>query len=289
MAKAPRNTNLDPEVDYLRIYRDLTTLDFPWDFNQALSFALFRTYAVPSIGGLLHRTGEFEQRPQKRYDDTALLLEVPLLNGLDHPEGRAAVRRINQMHRSYDISNDDMLYVLSTFVVVPKRWIDCYGWRKLTAPELRASVLYYRELGKHMGIRAIPQDYLGFATLMDDYESRYFAYDQGGRMVADATRELLASFYPPPLAPLLDLFSRAVMDEPLLRAFHYRRPSPVVRFLAVSALKLRAAVVAKMPARREPQHVYDMPRIKTYPRGFTVEQMGTFPTGCPVGQGSVTR
>ena len=36
--------------------------EFPWDMNQALSFALFRTYAVPSIGDLLARTGEFTAR-----------------------------------------------------------------------------------------------------------------------------------------------------------------------------------------------------------------------------------
>lgn len=30
---------------------------------------------------------------------------------------------MNQMHRGYSISNDDMLYVLSVFVVVPIRWM----------------------------------------------------------------------------------------------------------------------------------------------------------------------
>ena len=33
---------LDPETDYQEIYRVMTTLEFPWDMNQALSFALFR-------------------------------------------------------------------------------------------------------------------------------------------------------------------------------------------------------------------------------------------------------
>ena len=42
--------------------------------------------------------------------------------GFDSDEGKTAIRRINQMHRSYDISNDDLRYVLATFVVVPKRW-----------------------------------------------------------------------------------------------------------------------------------------------------------------------
>ena len=45
-----RNDGLDPERDHVEIYRNLTLYEFPWDYNQALSFALFRTYAMPSIG-----------------------------------------------------------------------------------------------------------------------------------------------------------------------------------------------------------------------------------------------
>jgi hypothetical protein len=119
---------LDPETDFHEIYRQLALYEFPWDINQALSFALFRTYAVPSIGRLLHRTGEFTRRVQKRYDDTGLLLEAVLEHGFDAEEGRSAIRRVNRMHRGYDISDDDMRYVLSTFVVTPIRWLDAYGW-----------------------------------------------------------------------------------------------------------------------------------------------------------------
>ena len=111
---------LDPERDYQEIYRIVLTHEFPWDMNQSLSFALFRTYAVPSIGRLLDQTGHFENDTQRRYDDTALLLDEPSLHGLHSDRGRRAIRRINQMHGAYDISNDDMRYVLSTFVVVPE-------------------------------------------------------------------------------------------------------------------------------------------------------------------------
>jgi hypothetical protein len=69
-------SRLDPETDYNGIYRQLATLEFPWDMYQALRFALFRAYAVPSIGQLLHRTGEFTARVQKRYDDTVLILDA---------------------------------------------------------------------------------------------------------------------------------------------------------------------------------------------------------------------
>ena len=82
---------LDPETDYEEIYRVLVAHEFPWDMNQALSFALFRTYAVPSIGRLLDETGEFARDTQKRYDDTALLLDEPFQHGL-HSDARPPAR-----------------------------------------------------------------------------------------------------------------------------------------------------------------------------------------------------
>src|SRR5215217_7078955 len=99
-----RNESLDPATDYVEIYRNLVMHEFPWDMNQALSFALFRTYAVPSIGRLLDETGEFVRDTQKRYDDTVLLLDEPARLGLHGESGRRAIRRINQMHGAYDIS-----------------------------------------------------------------------------------------------------------------------------------------------------------------------------------------
>lgn len=282
MSKPNRNAGLDPESRFLEIYRNLTTYEFPWDFNQALSFALFRTYAVPSIGSLLDATGAFTETTQKRYDDTSILLEVPLLEGFDSADGKAAIRRINQMHHMYDISNDDFLYVLSTFVVVPQRWIQAYGWRQLTDDELLASVRYYQTLGRHMGIKNIPATYGEFETLMDSYEAEHFAFDPGARRVADATMDLLASFYPGFAKPVVELFSRCLMDEPLLAAFRYPEPGNLARKISVGALRVRARVLTVLPPRRKPRHVHDMPRIRSYPNGFDIKTMGTFTPGCPV-------
>ena len=66
---------LDPEVEFLEIYRIMGGHEFPWDMTQSLGLALYRTYAVPSIGELLSETGEFEHRTHKRYADTGLILE----------------------------------------------------------------------------------------------------------------------------------------------------------------------------------------------------------------------
>jgi hypothetical protein len=283
-AWARKTAALDPEEDVEQIYRILTAHEFPWDFNQSLGLALFRTYAVPSIGRLLYETGEFTERTQKRYDDTGLLLDAVGEHGLDSDVGRSAIRRINRMHAMYDISGDDLRYVLSTFVTVPIRWLDRFGWRRLTEAEKVASAHYYRRLGRLMGIRDIPATHQAFAAAMDNYEREHFAYDAGGRAVADATLDLMATFPPNQYAPtaLVRRFSYALMDEALLDAFRYPRPSATERTVAAAALRGRGAVVRRMPPRVQPVSVRDLPQIRSYPNGFTVEELGTFTPGCPV-------
>ncbi|WP_329144095.1 DUF2236 domain-containing protein [Streptomyces sp. NBC_01456] len=280
---------LDPERDFLRIYRIIATHEFPWDLTRALELALYRTYAVPSIGRLLAETAELTDRTQKRYDDTALLLDAVVEHGFDSTDGRTAIRRINQMHRGYDISNEDMRYVLCTFVVVPKRWLDEYGWRRLTAHEQQAVAAYYRTLGRHMGITAIPQTYEDFERCLDAYEAAHFGWDEGARRVSDATLDLMAGWYGP-LAPVVRGAGLALLDDTLLAVFRYERPAPAVRKTVRTALKLRARAVRLLPPRRTPHYARQNPEIKGYPNGFRVAALGTFPaarrTGsCPVPHG----
>ncbi|MFS3128646.1 oxygenase MpaB family protein [Nocardioides sp. Bht2] len=275
------NDRLDAAVDYVEIYRNVAYREFPWDVVQSLSFALFRTYAVPGIGGLLDETRQFEVNAQKRYDDTALLLEPPGVHGFEHPEARAAIRRINQMHHSYDIPNHEMIYVLATFVVVPKRWLDDYGKRPLTANEVVASANYYRELGRHMGLKEIPETYQAFADFMDAYEAEHFAFTAPSRRVADGTLALMLTFYPRPVRRLVEIFSRSLMDEPLLDAFGYRRPPAAAVALSRGGLKVRGRLLRLFPARRGLKRIVDQPQIRSYPNGYRIEELGTFPRGCP--------
>ncbi|MER6120395.1 oxygenase MpaB family protein [Streptomyces sp. NPDC001743] len=277
---------LDPERDFLAIHRITATYEFPWDIARALELALYRTYAVPSIGRLLAETAELTDRSQKRYDDTALLLDTVMEHGFESDPGRTAIRRINRMHHSYDIGNDDMRYVLCTFVVTPKRWLDAYGWRRLSDHELRACAAYYRTLGAHLGIKDLPQTYEDFEHTLDAYEDAHFGWDEGARSVSDATLELMTSWYPRPLAPIVRGASLALLDDSLLRAFRYEQPSAAARALTRGALRLRARAVRLLPPRAKPHYARQNPEIKGYPDGYEVAALGTFPTpgagGCPV-------
>src|SRR5215472_12863431 len=89
---------LDPVRDHQRIVFLSTCYEFPFDTTRSLEFALFRTFCVPSISALLDRTGEFRERAQKRYDDTDLIVSELMERGYDSARGRAALRRMNQLH-----------------------------------------------------------------------------------------------------------------------------------------------------------------------------------------------
>lgn len=277
---------MDPYREASEIYRLMSAYEFPWDVTRALELALYRTYAVPGIGRLLAETAELTDRSQKRYDDTALLLDAVVEHGFASEQGRTAIRRINQMHRSYDIGNDDMRYVLCTFVVTPKRWIDAYGWRRLSRHETIASAVHYRTLGRHMGIRDIPESYEEFESCLDAYEEAHFGWDEGGRRVADATLDLMTSWYPRPLAPVLRTAIFALLDDSLLRAFRYTPPSPATRAWVRRAVRLRGRAVRLMPPRRGPHYARQNWEIKGYPDGYRLEELGTRPVpgvrGCPV-------
>lgn len=273
---ADRIAALDPEDRFEEIARLLYACEFSWDIERALEFALFRTYAVPSISGLLATTGEFEARPRKRYDDTELLLCEAIENGLDSDRGGRAIARMNEMHGRYRIANADMLYVLSTFVCEPIRWLERFGRRPMTAPERRAWFLYYRGLGTRMGIADIPGGLAEMAAYNEAYEAERFRFAPTNRRIGAATRDLLLGFYlPGRLVPLGRPAVHAFLDERLREAMGFP-PAPTWLGRALrGALRLRARLLRRLPPRRTPRHLTRVPR-PTYPEGYVIERLGTF-------------
>lgn len=83
---------LDPQIDHARIVHLDSCYEFPFDFTRADEFALYRTYAVPSIANLLDSTGEFTERTQRRYDDTKLIISELVENGYDSERGQRTMR-----------------------------------------------------------------------------------------------------------------------------------------------------------------------------------------------------
>ncbi len=271
-----RISQLDAWRDHQEIVYLLTCHVFPWDIERALEFALFRTYAVPSISKLLAQTGELTKRPQKRYDDTEIIMYTLAEHGYDSELGRKALRRMNQMHGRFSITNEEMLYVLTTFIYEPNRWLKRYGWRLPTKKEELATFYFYREVGRRMNIKDIPDDYHQLEQYNIDYERKYFQYAPSNRAVGEATCDLVLSFYlPKRLWPLGRPFLYAMMDDNLLNAFGFPHSSALMQTVTTGGLKLRAKLMRYLPERSKPVLGSERKR-PTYPKGHKIEEIGTF-------------
>lgn len=175
------------EAAVRRLYR----VDFFWDINKALEFALLRTYAVPSIAALLDRTGETVSRPRKRYDDTVLILVEILDNGLDSDNARRAFTRLADMHGRFEIRNDDFLYVLSTFMLCPMEWLESYGRRPMTGEEGLDWFRFWCAFGARMGIRDLFRDLAEARAFRRHFEETRYAASKPSRSLAEASARIV--------------------------------------------------------------------------------------------------
>lgn len=261
---AERIAALDPERDHVEIYRLSTGFEFPWDYRRALELALLRTFAIPSIAELLVATGEFARRPQRRYDDTAILMGELAAYGYDSERGRTALRRINRAHGQYAIANDDMLYVLSTFVLDPVRWIDRHGWRRLLPQERLAAHAFYREVGRRMNIRDIPASYADLERFSTEY-ARHLTPSAATRALREDVLGLVAGWFPRPVQGLARRLTPATFDDELLHGLGLPVPPRRQRQAAAGALRARAAVVRRLPPRRVGAFDDGSVRFRGYP------------------------
>lgn len=264
---------LDPERDCQRIMHLSFGYEFCWDSTRALEIALYRTYCVPSISALLDRTGEFYSQTQRRYDDTAILIAEMCEWGYESGRGKEALERTNWAHGHFKIANDDFLYVLSTFVFEPIRWIDCFGWRPTCRNEKLGYYYFWHEVGRRMGILDIPPTYEAFEEWARDYERRTFRFCDTNRKIGEATRDLFASWYPRPLKSVVRQAIYALLDDDMLLAFGFPRPLPALRALIGGLLWLRGRIVRCLPPRREPSFFTDRPN-RTHRSGYEIGALG---------------
>jgi hypothetical protein len=264
---------LDPVADHGRIVYLDTCFEFPWDTTRSLELALFRTFAVPSVAAVLDSSGEFGRAAQKRYDDTDLILSTIVEAGYESEDGKRAIRRMNQIHGRFEISNEDFLYVLSSFVFEPIRWNARFGWRPLIETEKLATFEFWREIGRRMAIREIPESFDDFERFNVEYEQERFRRTPESEHVGRATRDMFLAWFPGLPKRFGAQAIYALMDEPLLDAFGFPRPPHALRVAVETALRARARLVALLPPRRSPR-LRTRRQTRTYGRRWRLEELG---------------
>lgn len=266
---------LDPVRDCQQIAWLSSCYEFPWDTTRSLELALFRVFGVAKGTPLLAQTGEFVQRTQKRYDDTVLILsEILESGGYDTPRGQAALVRMNKQHGRFQIPNDEYLYTLSTFIFEPIRWMERYGWRPMTEVEKQGIYYFWKEMGRRMGIRDIPDSLEAFERFNCAFEAAEFRYSPDNELIAVATRNLMLSWFLPRwLYGVGAPFIHAMIDDALLAAVGLKPAPRWLQIFVRGSLKLRGWLVSFLPPRKHPR-LLTKSRNRSYPQGYVISELG---------------
>ncbi|KAI1463242.1 uncharacterized protein F4812DRAFT_447604 [Daldinia caldariorum] len=145
-------------VEAQQVIKVMAAWEMPLSHFLALEFGLFKTYGVESISRLLLGTRNLTDPAMspKRFEDTAALIGEFMINP---PTSERAVRglaRMNFLHSKYvkegTISNADLLYTLSVFILEPPRFARLYEWRPMNDMEYCAYGVFWKSVGDAMGI-----------------------------------------------------------------------------------------------------------------------------------------
>ncbi|KAJ5018256.1 Mycophenolic acid synthesis protein B [Colletotrichum sp. SAR 10_99] len=229
--------------DAAAIIRELSEQEFPTIFYTSVSFALFKTYGIPTISKLLVATSQLsgDATASKRRTDTGVLMTEIMMNKPECPRSIEAIARVNFLHdrwrKAGKISNDDLLYTLSLFALEPVRWTARYEWRDLTMLEKNAMAMFWRDLGKEMEISydcliphmAEKNDPIAWLDALQvwsiNYQEKYMVYAVPNEKLAHANVHLLLLDLPKWSHSFVFAQLRCLMETQLRHAMGYEDPS----------------------------------------------------------------
>ncbi|KAL3420706.1 hypothetical protein PVAG01_07151 [Phlyctema vagabunda] len=240
LASLASMTNADAQ----KIMSYLAELEFPKVYLTSLQFALFKTYGIPTISGLLTATKEFStpENASKRYADTTILIGEFSSHDPKSERVIKAIARMNFIHSQYQrsgkISNADLLYTLSVFITEPITWVEKFEWRSLTAMEKCAIGTFWKAIGDDMGISYHELEnhkkgwlnglefYHDISAWAQAYEKQYMVPAQSNKQTADELVPLLLFFVPKAAQPAAANVVGVLMGDRLRKAMIYPQPPP---------------------------------------------------------------
>ncbi|KAK3387328.1 hypothetical protein B0H63DRAFT_493656 [Podospora didyma] len=260
------------------IQKDITELEFPFTFYNATSFALFKTYAIPTISKLLMNTGQLSktENASNRAADTAVLVTEYTFNPPASDRAVDSIARMNYLHQGYrkagTISDDDLLYTLALFALEKIRWTDRFEWRTVTPLEKCAIGVFYRHLGYAMEIpfdvlnpylpkgpngKVLPDEEIDGLTWLEaldawsrQYELDFMVPAQSNKDLAQYTLDVFLIKLPKSVVPFATKVVSALLEPRVRTAMMLVQPGPIHTLLLKTTLTLRRwALMYLLPPR----------------------------------------
>lgn len=287
-------SSMDPVRDAVALSKLTLFVEFPLLSRKALEFSLFKTFAIPSISKLLAATRQFSPATvNKRYDDTDILIQEFLVNHVDSSRGSRALRRLNFIHGRFNISNQDFLYTLSTFILEPKRFASKFGYRDWTEKETTANFVVWRDIGTRMGIQHIPNTVNEVERFSLQYEAEKMVYSDSNREIGDATLNFLLSILPACFRPGVRRIIYCLFEDRLVDAMDYPHQPYWLILVVEAVLKVCVGSFVRwfLPPRplswsterisleeedeKKVQKLrYSEYKPETYPNGYRIDEVG---------------
>ena len=271
-ARLHRIEELDPAEGHREIvglfYADFQSVMLPQGFN-----GFMMTYASPRISRVLAQTGELEKRVAKRVIDTILLSRLVMEHGFAPGQGRDAAKRVNAMHRRYDIHDDDFVAVGCDEALCGLELAEEFGWRPVSDNERQALRNYYDLQSRAYGSRRpLPETIAEMRQYWSDYLDDQARYEPQNQRLAETTLHYFVKLFPGWMGPLARLILLGNLDPRITRACGLRVPSGPERWLA--------HVILKQMGKRDPipdgaPDGLEELVARVYPEGWKIADLGT--------------
>ncbi|KAL5507507.1 hypothetical protein ACEPAH_6963 [Sanghuangporus vaninii] len=244
-------------------------LEMPGLMRIAVAFALFKTYAIPTISEILLQSKQLStaENVSKRYADTAVLISTwtscPIVDltrmnlkkeGAD-PRHAIAIARTNWLHSRWpNIKNEDFIYTMSLFVLEPIRWARLYGWRELLPIEQEAFFILWKEIGHRLNIRDIPETLQDLIDWTEKYEETAMVPAQSNYEVGQYTLDYILSNFTERFGvrKIMRQISLCLIEPRVRTAFLLPEPPPMAQAMTNIVMSF-FAIKARY---------FDLPRFK---------------------------
>lgn len=158
-----------------------------WDFRLGTYLGLLRTMAIRDMVSRLYSGSRLRTQTFERLKRTRELIATLIVEGLDGPRAKEALRRIERAHAGVQASNDEYRYVLSVFFLEPLRFNREFGSRAFEPAELELLLAFWMQVGERMGIGRLLPSLHAWQTFRGEFEAEHLGETEQGHLLARAS------------------------------------------------------------------------------------------------------
>lgn len=155
-----------------------------WDFRLGTYLGLLRTMAIRSMVSRLYSGSLLKTQTYERLKRTRELIATLIVDGLDGPRAKEALRRIERAHTGVQASNDEYRYVLSVFFLEPLRFNREFGNLAFERAELDLLLAFWLEVGERMRIARLLSSLEAWSQFRVEFEAEHLGATPQGQALA---------------------------------------------------------------------------------------------------------